>query len=655
MYGEVMHLKVYRYLETLHASAVTATGISVWFFAYLLNGSSVVQLVACAAGAIIGYFSNNLAAVVGGLITAITVWVAVVVALNAFAPNYRVSGLVVVWITAVVAVLCIALLAKRVVPIDNVVSLSGVLFVVTILSYLNSASRGWTSENSFDALVRNGEDNAAWLLALSRSVVEGETQLNGASGTSGGPGTGVFINLIRQSMDSFGQSSLVSSADNGLVLMRSYVLLGAFVAILWHVVTHTVLRDRDWATRVMTSVLAAVVSMVFVNGLAAVGHFSAVVAVVFLSSAVFFQIVEFTDSSWSRIAQRTLVTLSLVAAGQSWFPLTGLAILYVLVLLLVAVSPHLTKRPTTKQLQLFCGAFLVVGLSGWLAYEKLFSSFLQNVTNLDFITRNLTIPGGYSTVHPWLVLLAFTISVWWAYGTKATFDVYGIRALIVVLILPIVFLFTWSYFLSPFTPQYGAWKYLYIGVAVTAPLAVVVIATLISPLKPNSLQRLIPLTVFFVVVTFSPPWNHVRWAESVAISNGYEFSQTIVKELRRDSNRPVGCLATAENDASLNYIAYLCSRMSFGLGGFDEVSHRVWTAANICTIGVEQATSEFTMEYQRNFSVILFDGKRTSSFAECQAPSANAPNGWLSPIKWDVIRKLDQYGKVVEIPATKPK
>jgi hypothetical protein len=63
---------------------------------------------------------------------------------------------------------------------------------------------------------------------------------------------------------------------------------------------------------------------------------------------------------------------------------------------------------------------------------------------------------------------------------------------------------------------------------------------------------------------------------------------------------------------------------------------------------------EWPVGEQEKLTIILFDGTRTTSFAECQAPTEGAPNGWLSSIDWSVVRKVDTSGKVVEIPATQP-
>jgi hypothetical protein len=216
-----------------------------------------------------------------------------------------------------------------------------------------------------------------------------------------------------------------------------------------------------------------------------------------------------------------------------------------------------------------------------------------------------------------------------------------------------VFLFVWSYFLAPFTPQYGAWKYLYMATAVTTPLAVVVLSSRLSVRVAVNFARVLPALVLLALTMFSPPWNSIRWAEEIR-GDDYPWIAPVVRELQTSPDRPVGCLNTISGDVTQSYIAYLCSRMALGLGGFDEVRHRVWQAGSICTIGEAQTAYEWPEEQLRNFTVILFDGARTSSFAGCQAPAKGEPNGWLSSINWDVVRKLDNTGKVVNIAATLP-
>jgi hypothetical protein len=603
-------------------------------------------------GAVVGWWVRSVVALVSGFLLSLITWILIALLASVLVPAYSISGQVVL-VSALIMTVAFAFLLRSFFQMDNEFGLTIPLFsLVTIFVYLTSPGRSWTSENAFGALVRNGEDNAAWLIALSRSVVNGETRLTADSGTSGGPGTGVLINFVRALMNSIGETNLATSADNGLVLVRSYVFIAVVLAVMWFLVAFKMLQQRDLLTQTLFGLVASVVSYVFAMGMAAVGHYSAVIAVLFLSAAVYFAVMIQALQPWTVWLSRGLVFVSLIAAGQSWFPLTGLAFIFAGIIGVFLVRPFLQKRPTTRQLQMGTLGLIGIVLFSYVSYTRLFPSFLQNVTSLDFITYNLTLAGGYSTVNAWLVILSFTVVLWWAFASGHS-DAQTQQALVIALVFPIVGMFTWSYFLAPFTPQYGAWKYLYIGAAVLAPLAVIVVGALL-PLRINSgVMRVLPVAFVLLAALFSPPWNNIEWVDQVE-GVDYPWVAPIVKELRESPTRPVGCLNTLESDTGQNYIAYLCSRMSMGLGGFDETRHRVFVAGNICTVSEEQTANDWPTTELKNLTVILFDGTRTSSFAGCQAATESQPNGWLSSIDWSVVRKLDPYGKVVEIPATQP-
>lgn len=648
-----MHLKEIFFSHREKASSATSTALIIFLVCFVLDApTSLLVVVSLIAGAV-GWWARSVVALVSGFLLSLIAWVLIAFLAGVLAPSYSVSGQVVLT-TALIMMVAFAVLLRSYFQLANESRIAISLFLfVPIFLYLTSPGRSWTSENAFGALVRNGEDNAAWLIALSRSVVDGETRLSVDSGTSGGPGTGILINFVRQLMSSIGETELLSSADNGLVLVRSYVFIAIVLAVIWFFVAFKLLQQRDQLTQTLFGLVSSVMSYVFVMGLAAVGHYSAVVAVLFLSVAVYFAVMLQDLHAWSVWLSRGLVFASLIAAGQSWFPLTGLAFVFAGLIVLFLLRPFLQKRPTDKQLRIGSVGLIAIALFGYVSYTRLFPSFLQNVTSIEFITRNLTIPGGYSTVNAWLVVLSFTVVLWWAFASSHS-DTFAKQALVVAVVFPIVGMFTWSYFLAPFTPQYGAWKYLYIGAAVLAPLAVVVMGALLPLSAGSGLTRVLPIALFLLVTLFSPPWNNIRWVDNVKISGGYVWADHIVEELRNNPNRAVGCLNSSKGDSGMNYIGYLCSRMSFGLGGFNEYVHRTWTAANICQIPPSQAENAFDLEFQENLTIVLFDGTRTSSFAECQAPSEGAANGWLSSIDWSVVRKLDPYGKVVEIPATQP-
>ena len=647
-----MHLKETVFSKCENVSSALSATVIVFLACFVVDAPSSLLVVVSLMGAVVGWWVRSVVALVSGFLLSLITWILIALLASVLVPAYSISGQVVL-VSALIMTVAFAFLLRSFFQMDNEFGLTIPLFsLVTIFVYLTSPGRSWTSENAFGALVRNGEDNAAWLIALSRSVVNGETRLTADSGTSGGPGTGVLINFVRALMNSIGETNLATSADNGLVLVRSYVFIAVVLAVMWFLVAFKMLQQRDLLTQTLFGLVASVVSYVFAMGMAAVGHYSAVIAVLFLSAAVYFAVMIQALQPWTVWLSRGLVFVSLIAAGQSWFPLTGLAFIFAGIIGVFLVRPFLQKRPTTRQLQMGTLGLIGIVLFSYVSYTRLFPSFLQNVTSLDFITYNLTLAGGYSTVNAWLVILSFTVVLWWAFASGHS-DAQTQQALVIALVFPIVGMFTWSYFLAPFTPQYGAWKYLYIGAAVLAPLAVIVVGALL-PLRINSgVMRVLPVAFVLLAALFSPPWNNIEWVDQVE-GVDYPWVAPIVKELRESPTRPVGCLNTLESDTGQNYIAYLCSRMSMGLGGFDETRHRVFVAGNICTVSEEQTANDWPTTELKNLTVILFDGTRTSSFAGCQAATESQPNGWLSSIDWSVVRKLDPYGKVVEIPATQP-
>jgi hypothetical protein len=633
-------------------SALTA-GLLSFLIAFVVDASvSGLFLLACVGG-VIGLLVRDSVAVFCGLFLSFVVCTVAALFAEALLPSYSVSGasVLVVFLSVIVA---IAFGMRRfTIKTDESKILVAMAALTASLLFLLRESRTWTSVNAFGALVRGGEDNAAWLLALSRSVIDGKTEFSSASGTSGGPGTGIVINLVRQSMSAVGESPLFSSGDNALVLVRAYAVVAVLLACGWLVVSVVASSSRDLLSGTLFAVLASMTSYVFVMGLANVGHFSAVVAVFFLSVAMFMYLAIDGSSKQGMWVKRLFVFLALVAAGQSWFPMTGLALLYVFALVVVAVVPYMKQRPNQKTIRLLIAVGIAMTLFGYFSYTRLFASFLQNAFSLDYIISNLTIPGGYSTANPWLVVLGFIAVTWWGFSKTHSDTDMGHWILPLLFVVPTVLLFVWSYFLAPFVPQYGAWKYLYIATAVTVPLTVVILQISLPDRTPIRFVRVLPMLVLFALTMFSPPWNSIQWAEGIKGTDA-PWVAGVVKALQVSPERPAACVNTVLNDESRNYEAYLCSRMSFGLGGFDESVHRTWTAANICQIPPPQARAAFSREFQQDLSVLLFDGSRTSSFAGCQAPAKEEPNGWLSSINWEVVRKLDSTGEVVNIAATLP-
>jgi hypothetical protein len=569
-----------------------------------------------------------------------------------FDGGYKISGntvLVAVMLCALLGSAGIKYLRQNVVKTNHALSLF--LFIL-IFTKITENCRQWTSAEAFGILVGNGEDNAAWLVSLSKSVIKNETVLSAQSAASGGPSTGVFISFFRELFYRVDSTAFVSNGDNALVLLRMYTIIGVLIALLWMMVASSMLREQKQIVRAGFAVVSGLTGYSFIMGLATVGHFSAVVAVFFLSTAVLVhEVLQGTNIRFGLAIQRGTVFLSLISAGQAWFPLTAVALIYLALISVQVVLNRVPKKIDKKIGRQVATSAAAAFLISYFLYMRIFPSFLQNVFDLDFVIYNLTLPGGYATVNPWLVLLGFSVAIFWGFSPKV-FDRTSQMSLVIALFIPIVGLFTWSYFLAPYTPQYGAWKYLYIGAAVAVPWALPIIGQYLQSKKPSISLLPIPMVLLLGLGLLSPPFNHVSWVEK-AIPAGYEWVDTVVNELRENPGRPVVCSNSIKDDDGQKYIAYLCSRMALGLGGFDEFKHRVWGAANFCTVNAEQMKDEWPTSELRNLAVVLFDPMRTSSFAGCQSPSEDYPNGLLSFVDWSVVRKLSPSGEVVFPKTTK--
>ena len=605
-------------------------------------------IVAFITGAVIA----DVAAIFLGLCFSLVTTCVATLLFGQFDGDYQISGntvLVVVLLCALLGSVGIKYLRQYVSEINN--SLSLFLFIL-IFTKITENNRQWTSTDAFGILVGNGEDNAAWLVALSKSVVQNKTFLSSQSATAGGPSTGVFISFFRELFYRFNPDAFISNGDNALVLLRMYTICGVLVALVWIMIACSMLFSQATLIRSSFALVSGLTAYSFVMGLAAVGHFSAVVAVFFLSTAVLFhEVLRIGNVRFGLSIQRGAVFLSLVSAGQAWFPLTAVALVYLLLILLQVIrnriSNNIKGRTIGQVAGLSVGTFAVT----YFTYKKIFPSFLENVFDLDFVIYNLTLPGGYATVNPWLVLLGISGAFFWGFSLDV-YDKISQSSLVIALFVPIVGLFTWSYFLAPYTPQYGAWKYLYIGTAVAVPWTMLIIGGYWQHKKPMVSVVALPMVFLFGMGLLSPPFQNVNWVEKASPA-GFEWIGTVVKELRQYPDRAVVCSNSVEGDDGQKYTAYLCSRMAQGLGGFDDVRHRVWTAAAFCSVPPEQMKSEWPVSEQENLTVILFDPTRTSSFAGCQSPVPGFSNGLLSAVDWSVVRKLSPSGEVVFPKTTK--
>ena len=618
----------------------------------LMNCSWQSAAYICFGFFVVAVLLNDGIAIFLGVTFSLVISCVIALLLGQFDPTYSVFGTLLLIATSLLALVGSVLF--RFLRRHSVKQINGLALVAftAIFLKLTEQSRDWTSAKAFGILVKNGEDNSAWLIALSRSVQIHSTVLSAESGISGGPSTGVFVSVFRELFRRIDPTAIVANADNALVLLRLYTIVGVLCALAWFVAASSMLSTQKQVVRSGFAIVASLIGYAFVMGLAAIGHFSAVVAVFFLSVAVMFHELELeAPKNMGRYIQQTLIFLSLTAAGQAWYPLTAVAIIYFVAMAIQVGVNWIKKKQKPGNLIPLIVAIPVLIFAFFIIFRKVFPGFFLNALDLDYITNSLTLPGGYATVNHWLTIIGVSICLFSGLS-KSAIDLVSRSSLVIALFAPILVLFTWSYFLSPYIPQYGAWKYLYIAAAVAVPWAVLIVGKELGKIHTDLSLASIPLVILLVFSLLTPPMQNLSWVSSVGKSED-PWIGAIVTELRNNPTRPVVCLNTFKSDEGNNIYAYICSRMAQGLGGFDTYPLRTWTAANICQIPPEQAESAWDSNFQRNLTVLTFDPKRTSSFYLCQLPVGDYQNGWLSNIDWNLIKRIDYEGNEVTSKPTK--
>lgn len=592
--------------------------------------------------AVFGLVTKNSASLVLGFGGALSLASLAVVLYSQIDSVYVINAAVFILMVGLVWLVLGVCSARWLLAPDSSVGTVAAAVFAAVMSVFVAPLRDWDAVTSFGVIASHGEDNGAWLIALARVISNDQTVVSAAGSFAGGHSTGVQLSIWRQIAEWSAGGAELTIADNALVLSRSYVLLAVLAAMVTLVMCWRLLRAAPFVYTVLATVIVSVMAFGFQMGYATVGHFSASVATLYLLIGVAVATARIR-SVQMQVIQDAFVVVAAVAAGQAWFPLTALAVLYVI----ARVAISLVRRVTSSGgLQMSRWKILpgVVGLLAFVAVNWfLFPSFFGNVIDLDYVTKNLTLAGGYTAANSWVVVFGLTTAVLFAIGNLFDRIPTSASVYIPVVVLPPVVLFVWAYFLPPYTPQYGAWKYLYLSAAVATPFALSMCFAWLRGRLPDKSLSVVPVFVLLFAVMFSPPMSNVTWSQK-APSSAPAWAEGVVKALERDPARPVVCLNTIKGDESQNIYAYICSRVALGLGGFDEYRLRTWTGANLCAASVEQMRDAWPRNQQNNLTVLLFDPQRRSSGVGCQTGGEDAPQGWLSGIGWSQIKTVGPDG-----------
>ena len=550
-----------------------------------------------------------------------------VLLLSTVVPTFRIgeASLVLLWL-----VMTIALYALPVRQPITTTSARHLVVPSLILSLVFANFRLITPERALGRLAGDfAEDNGAWLLALSRSISGEATVLSAASGASGGPSTGWALTVTRAISRHIDAISSSGIENNGVFLLRAYVLVGMLACLILCIVVGRLVLNQSEVVRYLAPAVSAAVFVPFTLSLMKVGHFSALVAVLALVAS-FDLITQETSNRRERLILDTTGVIMLFSAGQAWYPLSGVAVLYT-ILLISDFILRWWKRPERfeRPWLILLAAIGAVALA-FIVVRRILPTYFSNITDLDYLFDNLRLAGGYAPVNSMLAVGSFVgclilVSTRWQGEKRLSF-------FLVSLLAPLAILLVVSYSMHPNTPQYGTLKYMFIVSALCVPLACAAAFLETARFVPKGLASLLGLVILAVVAMFAPPANEMKWLTNPG-DRPNEWSSAVINEVRK--GRTVVCLNTVKGDTGRDYEAYLCTRIASSLAGADSYETRTWTAANICQIPLEQAKAAFTPAFQEDLSVVLFDSSRSTSGAGCQTASGSIIGGWTSVVDWN--------------------
>lgn len=483
---------------------------------------------------------------------------------------------------------------------------------------------------------RLAEDNGAWLVALGSMSEGDQTVVSPAGEFAGGKTTAIALAFSRALLLLLNPSRTGALQENGTVLLFSHILLALIYSVLAYMAVVAICRSSSRGVSVALGLITPI-SVTFAFSLTAIGHFSAVTAMVLVMGAIAATV----GAGTAAIPAVTVTTaLMLFSAGEAWFVFTGIFILYAV---LTGVQWLIRNKSSSRRRHSLrvCALAIVV----FLFVRLLLFGYITTVLDWDYLLSQLRLTGGYSEIRLEIVVVTFLLAAVWLFRERTPSSA---RNLVAATVIPFFILIVLSYAVSPYAPRYGVMKFMFIVTAVLVPMAYVTVVDKVtvslSGLEVGSVACL--MILFFALI--APPGASWNWLHNTPYGLN-TWAQPVVEVSKSDTERVVGCVTVKADGTPLNSVhSYVCSRLAFGLHAQDTSAHRVWTAGNICQIGPKQAAAELTPSFYKNLTVIVTVLPEGTN--PCGDITPETPAGWLTDVPWESIRTVDEGGNEISVP-----
>ena len=326
-----------------------------------------------------------------------------------------------------------------------------------------------SSPQSLALLVKDsGEDNAHWLLGLSRSTIGSASQLTPESGHGSGTAVGAFIVLARTTMRLM-DTGIIGKGSNAFVLVRSYLILAMANGILWVSITGQILKKTSVIKQALFGALSGATAFIVLLKFLRSGHFSTALALVLLSLMIWLLTREWIFTSESRVLICVSTLITMYAIGESWYPLKALFVMYAIALAII-VGLYLKKYAVDlrKSKRLYVSLFASLVVVGVILFKVpvLMRAFLTNVNDWTYIKYTIGLAGGYPSFQEQHLFIAIAAGLLVLLIPKLVFGSRFLTSVLGATFISLALLTTGLLMLvadhvPPFSPQYGPRKMLF--------------------------------------------------------------------------------------------------------------------------------------------------------------------------------------------------
>ncbi len=506
----------------------------------------------------------------------------------------------------------------------------------------------WSSSRNLGGLnfLGQSEDNAAWFMGLSFGLSNGGG-IRYVSDMSWGGGQvfGVFNGWI-VGLKSLGLFREYFSFDNVGSLLSAFGLLFTLtVGTLVSAVLRFAKRiHASWEALVPLAIAAFVVIYVSFASVMRLGHYSFMVAIWLVVSAIAISEIGFEAHSNLNIYNKIekikplLITSLMVASAQAWVAITPVAALICAFLIAKYALTIYRQGLTRTNYLIIGGSFAVAGL---LIY-KILGDNVRNGLDIQNLKTYFSLEGATATASPLLLTVALVIPLVGFFLSQSAENLIRKQY---SLLIPVCMGFIFALMMLIALPtvyglNYVTLKFEFLLFVTLIPFNFYVIAE-IGRLTTNKLNTVLLVGVLLMVLMYDKSLNQGFSYPGVGRSEEIIWAKAAENELLNHPERRVVCLNTKEPDEIYSdYTAYTCNRVLVGIQGLeDNDDYADWIRLGMWLTDITRLQS-LPDSYYENMTFIVFDPNFSRVGDEVFMSVLNG-------IPWEKVRAVDLSGNLV--------